>query len=521
MLRCSPPTVAPATPRRQPLFPRPSTGSDSPSNHSETSDSSPYSASRRSVKRVRSFHGTPSRLSAANLSASILGRQSAFAFGSPELRTRGSPSILGRQGSFHGANSPFARPRPGTAPPASPSDRTANHPSPIKVDPSNGPRQAWGELPPAPAATAPAAAPIEAPAAAPATTTSFTSAFRPPPIRTVTSLEVPGWGALSSSTPLGLTPGSGPTGMPPPISIPSCPSPLHWGRIAPPPIRTMASLEDWGNGSDDKDGRSSSASVQLVHSSSTHSLLGAPPELRPPELIIDMANNASGIVAPPPSPRGRGGGGFFMRNGFQNIHPGAHAFARNEPPMSLVAPNLYVGDEHAASNCMGLISAGITHVLNCSSLSNPLEGVAGAPAHYMQLGLLDNTSDLPRMQEALGTGVEYISSAIASGGTVLVHCHRGISRSATLAIAYLCRATQQPAELVFEQMRTKRKVIDPNLGYWVALKEWERRVLPPMVLRAHSSRERMHSSPIPEAVQSAASRAAAASPGPRPLSRAG
>ena len=146
MLRCSPPTVAPATPRRQPLFPRPSTGSDSPSNHSETSDSSPYSASRRSVKRVRSFHGTPSRLSAANLSASILGQQSAFAFGSPELRTRGSPSILGRQGSFHGANSPFARPRPGTAPPASPSDRTANHPSPIKVDPSNGPRQAWGSL---------------------------------------------------------------------------------------------------------------------------------------------------------------------------------------------------------------------------------------------------------------------------------------------------------------------------------------------------------------------------------------
>ena len=144
----------------------------------------------------------------------------------------------------------------------------------------------------------------------------------------------------------------------------------------------------------------------------------------------------------------------------------------------------------AASNCAGLIAAGVTHVLNCSSLSNPLDGVAGAPPHYMQLGLLDNTSDLPRMQEALGTGVEYISSAIASGGTVLVHCHRGISRSATLAIAHLTRATQQPAELVFEQMRTKRRVIDPNLGYWVALKEWERRVLPPPVLRVHSHTNR-------------------------------
>lgn len=173
--------------------------------------------------------------------------------------------------------------------------------------------------------------------------------------------------------------------------------------------------------------------------------------------------------------------------------------------MSFVAPSLFVGDEHAAANVSGLRAAGVTHVLNCSSLPNPLDGDPAAPAHYLSLGLLDNTSDLPRMQEALGTGVEFISQAISSGGVVLVHCHRGVSRSATLAIAYLVRATQQPAETVFESLRAKRRVIDPNLGYWISLKEWERRVLPPALLRSRSS----YSSPTPVGA------------GPRPLSRAG
>lgn len=176
--------------------------------------------------------------------------------------------------------------------------------------------------------------------------------------------------------------------------------------------------------------------------------------------------------------------------------------------MSLVAPNLFVGDEHAAANLAGLRNAGVTHVLNCTTASSAHLGEVGAP-QYLQLNLLDSTADLPRMQESIGTGVEFIAQALASGGTVLVHCHRGISRSATIAIAYLIRQTQQPADVVFEQVRAKRRVVDPNLGYMVSLKEWERRVLPPSLLRARSS---CISSPALLSGQES---------GVRPLSRAG
>ena len=153
--------------------------------------------------------------------------------------------------------------------------------------------------------------------------------------------------------------------------------------------------------------------------------------------------------------------------------------------MSLVATGLYVGDEAAAAALTDLQEAGVTHVLNCTAKPNALEGQAGAPM-FLQLGLMDNTSDLPRMPSAMATGVDFIANAISNGGTVLVHCHRGISRSATLAIAYLVRAMQQPAEQVFEMVHACRPIIDPNLGYMVALMEWERRVLPPSARRASS-----------------------------------
>ena len=88
--------------------------------------------------------------------------------------------------------------------------------------------------------------------------------------------------------------------------------------------------------------------------------------------------------------------------------------------MSKVAACLYVGDERAAANLGALRSAGVTHVLNCTAHPNSLENDPDAP-RYMQLGLLDSTADLPRMQSALEKGVDFIAEAIRDGGTVLRH----------------------------------------------------------------------------------------------------
>jgi len=284
---------------------------------------------------------------------------------------------------------------------------------------------------------------------------------------------------------------------------------LSGGR--PPPIRSIASLEPDAA----REGSFDCFSPPLYqHPQSASNSASLPPSLFVPSPACMASSSASSSSAQqqqqqqqllPPTPAGRG-------RGFTRYMGGARR--SSVPPMSLVAPNVYVGDETAAANLSTLVAAGVTRVLNCTNLPSVLEHTPGAPA-FLKLGLLDNTSDLPHMQHAMARGTDFIADAVANGGTVLVHCHRGISRSATLAIAYLVKTTQQPAEVVFEQMRACRRIVDPNLSYWMALKEWERRSLPPSALRRASSA-------TPTRSMSFGTGGGASTPTPvRPLSRAG
>ena len=73
-------------------------------------------------------------------------------------------------------------------------------------------------------------------------------------------------------------------------------------------------------------------------------------------------------------------------------------------------------------------------VLDSCTLPNVFENAADGPT-YLKLGLSDSAADLPRMGEAIDAGVNFIHSALQAGGAVLVHCHKGISRSCTLVMA--------------------------------------------------------------------------------------
>lgn len=59
------------------------------------------------------------------------------------------------------------------------------------------------------------------------------------------------------------------------------------------------------------------------------------------------------------------------------------------------------------------------------------------------------------------------------GGKVLVHCHAGISRSATVCIAYIMWYKNWTMEKAYDYLKSKRSLIAPNLNFMRQLIEFE------------------------------------------------
>ena len=48
---------------------------------------------------------------------------------------------------------------------------------------------------------------------------------------------------------------------------------------------------------------------------------------------------------------------------------------------------------------------------------------------------------------------------------VLVHCHQGVSRSATVIIAYLMHKNRWTVEEALKYAKAKRDIVNPNVGF--------------------------------------------------------
>lgn len=64
---------------------------------------------------------------------------------------------------------------------------------------------------------------------------------------------------------------------------------------------------------------------------------------------------------------------------------------------------------------------------------------------------------------------------MSKGGRVLVHCSQGVSRSATIVIAYLMWKTGQTYDEVFAKVKGIRGVANPNIGFTCQLLQWQKR----------------------------------------------
>ena len=172
----------------------------------------------------------------------------------------------------------------------------------------------------------------------------------------------------------------------------------------------------------------------------------------------------------------------------QNTRP--RGFMQN--PLSQITEHVFLAGVTGVTRPDLLRSAQITHVLNvaggeCSHLTYDL---GPDPASFGEKSALDGSeadltasmivksvslrdSEEQSLLPYLDDLVDFVSAAVTSGGKVVVHCMAGVSRSASVVIAYLIRDHGMSLKEAHDHVIARRDVIRPNPGFWIALIEYE------------------------------------------------
>jgi len=127
---------------------------------------------------------------------------------------------------------------------------------------------------------------------------------------------------------------------------------------------------------------------------------------------------------------------------------------------------LFLGPGQVAASADDLSFLGVTRVL--SVLAEPPEiAVAAEACQFVQV---EDTVDAEKhMDAALPVAVSAMARWIDAGESVLVHCASGISRSATVSMAYLARARGISAIEAYAAVHELRPCVNPNDSFFRAL----------------------------------------------------
>ena len=138
-------------------------------------------------------------------------------------------------------------------------------------------------------------------------------------------------------------------------------------------------------------------------------------------------------------------------------------------PASQVLPHLFLGNMKDASDASTLHQLGIGYVLNVTSKPPSYQMEPGIT--YKQLVADDN--GLQNLRQFFEEAFEFIDLAKANNSGVLVHCQAGISRSPTIAVAYLMKYYPMAMSDAYKFVKKKRSIISPNLNFMGQLWEFE------------------------------------------------
>lgn len=142
------------------------------------------------------------------------------------------------------------------------------------------------------------------------------------------------------------------------------------------------------------------------------------------------------------------------------------------PIYSQIMSRLYLGGGQFATDIPGLKKLGVTHIVNAAQGSMfgqvPTNATYynGCKIEFFGIPASDNLTF--NMALYFQSAADFIESALKNRGTVYVHCRVGVSRSATIVIAYLMLKKEMSVLNAIQFVQTRR-AISPNSNFLTQL----------------------------------------------------
>ncbi|XP_020286560.1 dual specificity protein phosphatase 15 [Pseudomyrmex gracilis] len=135
--------------------------------------------------------------------------------------------------------------------------------------------------------------------------------------------------------------------------------------------------------------------------------------------------------------------------------------------MNKVLPGLYVGNYQDSKDADQLERFEITHILAIHDTARRLH----SDKHYLCILAADSPDQ--NLSQYFSLCNDFIHAARLRGGNVLIHCLAGMSRSVTVAVAYIMSITNLSWKEALKVVRVGRSIANPNVGFQQQLKDFE------------------------------------------------
>ncbi len=170
--------------------------------------------------------------------------------------------------------------------------------------------------------------------------------------------------------------------------------------------------------------------------------------------------------------------GGALRNGHRVPGTAADEFDAdlNVYPNLILEPWLFLGDQRCSWSLAALLDLQITHIINISTdicnyfEDHPAARLANGKAiKYLTIRMHDDqNSDILSQFNLVFNFIDMAKKSDA-GARIMVHCQMGISRSASLIIAYIMHLTRLSLKDTYYHVKMRRYIIHPNRGFWAQL----------------------------------------------------